>query len=116
MGEENTVKVEGLVRVGHLAKGLLLANDKSFSIILLCISPPTKSMLQQFHLKLRSRIKECDTNMTPCYWRKRRPLPSPNPMPARIQCSAMSHSHPRRCEAKTKLSQSKVKKTKRKSK
>lgn len=60
-GEENTVKVEGLVRVGHLAKGLLLANDKSVSIILLCISPPTKSMLQQFHLKLRSRIKECDS-------------------------------------------------------
>eukprot|EP00093_Oithona_nana_P010101 10101.XXX_52713_54495_1 [CDS] Oithona nana genome sequencing. len=60
-GEENSVKVEGLVRVGHLAKGLLLANDKSVSIILLCISPPTKSMLQQFHLKLRSRIKECDS-------------------------------------------------------
>ena len=59
--EDNKVKVEGLVRVGHLAKGLLLANDKSVSIILLCISPPTKSMLQQFHLKLRSRIKECNS-------------------------------------------------------
>ena len=59
--EENTIKVEGLVRVGHLAKGLLLANDKSVSVILLCISPPTKSMLQKFHLLLRSRIKESNS-------------------------------------------------------
>ena len=60
--EENTVKVEGLVRVGHLAKGLLLANDKSVSVILLCISPPTKSMLQNFHLMLRSKIKETNSD------------------------------------------------------
>ena len=60
--EENTIKVEGLVRVGHLAKGLLLANDKSVSVILLCISPPTKSMLQKFHLLLRSRIKESNSD------------------------------------------------------
>merc|ERR1719219_2299146 len=59
---ENDIKIEGLVRVGDLSKGLLLATDKSVSLVLLCISPPTKSMLQNVHVQVRSRIKEVDSD------------------------------------------------------
>ena len=48
--------------MGDLSKGLLLATDKSVSLVLLCISSPTKSMLQNVHVQVRSRIKEVDSD------------------------------------------------------
>jgi len=59
---ENDIKIEGLVRVGDLSKGLLLAPDRSVSLVLLCISPPTKAMLQQIHVSVRSKIKETNSD------------------------------------------------------
>ena len=47
--------------MGDLAKGLLLSPDRSVSLVLLCISPPTKAMLQQIHMSVRSKIKEIDS-------------------------------------------------------
>ena len=82
--ETNTNKVEGMIRVGDLAKGvslvyspwisktcnfipctifqLLLATDRSVSAVILCKSAPTKPMLAQLHVDARSRIKELDSN------------------------------------------------------
>lgn len=45
-----------------MAKGLLLNTDRSVSLVLLCISPPTKSMLQQLHVTIRSKVKELNSD------------------------------------------------------
>merc|ERR1712051_473476 len=50
------------VRVGDLSKGLLLAPDRSVSLVLLCISPPTKEMLKQIHVSVRSKMKETNSD------------------------------------------------------
>lgn len=59
---ENDIKIEGLVRVGDLSKGLLLAPDRSISLVLLCISPPSKEMLKQIHVSVRSKMKETNSD------------------------------------------------------
>ena len=79
--EENDIKIEGMVsfyldfdlllhairfididflqvRVGDLSKGLLLAPDRSVSLVLLCISEPSKTMLKQIHVSMRAKMKE----------------------------------------------------------
>jgi len=56
--EENDIKIEGMVRVGDLSKGLLLAPDRSVSLVLLCISEPSKTMLKQIHVAMRAKMKE----------------------------------------------------------
>jgi len=60
--EGNDIKIEGLVRVGDLSKGLLLAPDRSVSLVLLCISPPSKEMLKQIHVSVRSKMKETNAD------------------------------------------------------
>jgi len=60
--ETNTNKVEGMVRVGELAKGLLLATDRSVSAVILCNRAPNKDMLGKLHLDTRSKIKEVDSD------------------------------------------------------
>merc|ERR1712083_94534 len=59
---ENDIKIEGLVRVGDLSKGLLLTPDRSVSLVLLCISSPTKEMLKQIHVSVRSKMKETNSD------------------------------------------------------
>ena len=79
--EENDIKIEGMVsfyldfdfllhtmrfididllqvRVGDLSKGLLLAPDRSVSLVLLCISEPSKTMLKKIHVAMRAKMKE----------------------------------------------------------
>ena len=46
------------VRVGDLSKGLLLAPDRSVSLVLLCISEPSKTMLKKIHVAMRAKMKE----------------------------------------------------------
>ncbi len=76
--EENSVKIEGLVRVGDLAKGLLLASDRVVNVVVLCRyekgqktlnqikyvyifrSAPTKDMLQKIHTLISTKIKEAN--------------------------------------------------------
>jgi hypothetical protein len=60
--DDNVIKIEGMVRVGDLAKGLLLATDRSVSVILLCEEVPTLDMLQKIHVQMRSRVKEVDSD------------------------------------------------------
>lgn len=60
--ETNLNKVEGMIRVGDLAKGLLLATDRSVSAVILCKSAPTKPMLAKLHVEARSKIKEVDSS------------------------------------------------------
>jgi len=57
----NLNKIEGMVRVGDLSKGLLLATDRSVSAVILCNTPPSKQMLSKLHVDARSRIKEVDS-------------------------------------------------------
>jgi len=60
--EENDIKIEGMVRVGDLSKGLLLAPDRSVSLVLLCISEPSKTMLKQIHVSIRAKMKETSSD------------------------------------------------------
>merc|ERR1719361_1884052 len=60
--EENDIKIEGMVRVGDLSKGLLLAPDRSVSLVLLCISEPSKTMLKQIHVSMRAKMKEISSD------------------------------------------------------
>merc|ERR1712241_606854 len=60
--EENDIKIEGMVRVGDLSKGLLLAPDRSVSLVLLCISEPSKTMLKKIHVAMRAKMKESNSD------------------------------------------------------
>lgn len=51
-------KIDGLVRVGDLSKGLLLAADRAVNLVMLCKSPPTSSLLQIVHKATVEKLKE----------------------------------------------------------
>jgi zinc finger RNA-binding protein len=40
-------KLKGVMRVGHLAKGLLLKGDRFVELVVLCSEKPTMSMLNR---------------------------------------------------------------------
>jgi zinc finger RNA-binding protein len=55
-------KLKGVMRVGHLAKGLLLKGDRLVELVVLCSEKPTVSLLERVfaslpnHLEVRFRI------------------------------------------------------------
>ena len=51
-------KISGMVRVGDLSKGLLLASDRSVDLVLLCKDTPTKTLLSEITSTLKSKLKD----------------------------------------------------------
>ena len=48
----------GMVRVGDLSKGLLLASDKAVNLILLCKHTPSLSLLQHIQMLIVEKLAE----------------------------------------------------------
>jgi len=49
--------MKGVMRVGDLAKGLLLANNLNIELVVLCAEKPTKAMLARVHEILPAQLK-----------------------------------------------------------
>lgn len=49
--------LKGVMRVGVLAKGLLLSGDTAVSLVVLCAEKPTKSLLQKVYNNLPVQLK-----------------------------------------------------------
>jgi hypothetical protein len=48
----------GMVRVGDLAKGLLLKESREVDAVLMCLKAPTKSLLDNIVTLLSEKLKE----------------------------------------------------------
>ena len=46
-----------VVRVGVLAKGLMLAEDNTVNLVVLCAEIPTKTLLNQVYTMLQTQMK-----------------------------------------------------------
>ena len=58
--EESTFRqMKGLMRVGPLAKGLLLTGDKDVDLVVICSEKPTKHLLQRITDLLPSQLQVC---------------------------------------------------------
>uniref|UniRef100_F7AFE0 RNA helicase n=1 Tax=Ciona intestinalis TaxID=7719 RepID=F7AFE0_CIOIN len=53
-------KLQGVMRVGYLAKGLLIDTDDAVDLVLLCLEPPTAKLLIQIAQMLPKHIKDSD--------------------------------------------------------
>ena len=51
-------KITGMVRVGDLSKGLLLASDRVVDLVLLTKRPPTATLLSEVEATLREKLNE----------------------------------------------------------
>jgi len=47
-----------MVRVGDLAKGLLLKESREVDVVLMCLKAPTKSLLDKVVTLLKEKLKE----------------------------------------------------------
>ena len=56
--EAKSEVIKGMVRVGDLAKGLLLKDSNHVKVVLMCQKPPTKALLATVIEKLKLKIKE----------------------------------------------------------
>lgn len=50
-------QVKGVMRVGDLAKGLLLSNNLNIELVVLCTEKPTKPLLTKVHQILPGKLK-----------------------------------------------------------
>ena len=50
-------KITGMVRVGDLSKGLLLASDRVVDLVLLTKRPPTAALLAEVETTLKEKLK-----------------------------------------------------------
>jgi hypothetical protein len=57
--KEVTRTLKGLMRVGLLAKGLLLRGDTDVKLILVCSNIPTKKLLERVYKILLEKIEVC---------------------------------------------------------
>lgn len=51
--------LKGVLRVGVLAKGLLLRGDRNVNLVLLCAEKPTKSLLSRIGESLPKQLAVC---------------------------------------------------------
>lgn len=49
--------MKGVMRVGDLAKGLLLSNNLNIELVVLCSEKPTQSLLNKIYSMLPDKIK-----------------------------------------------------------
>ena len=49
--------MKGVMRVGDLAKGLILSNNLNVELVVLCTEKPTKVMLSKVHSLLPAKLK-----------------------------------------------------------
>lgn len=54
---EETRSLKGVMRVGLLAKGLLLKGDTDVKLIVICANKPTKTLLERVHKILLQKIE-----------------------------------------------------------
>lgn len=52
--------MKGVMRVGDLAKGLLLSNNLNIELVVLCTEKPTKNLLTKVHQLLPPKLKVFD--------------------------------------------------------
>ena len=51
--------MKGVMRVGDLAKGLLLSGNLNIELVVLCTEKPSKSLLTKVHQILPGKLKVC---------------------------------------------------------
>ena len=51
-------KISGMVRVGDLSKGLLLASDRVVDLVLLTKRPPTVALRAEVEVTLQQKLKQ----------------------------------------------------------
>ena len=51
-------RIKGMVRVGDLAKGLLLKESREVDVVLMCLKAPTKTLLENVVTLLKEKLKE----------------------------------------------------------
>lgn len=56
--------LKGVMRVGHLAKGLLLRGDNTVELVVLCAEKPTLTLLRKVVELLPSALKQVTTEQT----------------------------------------------------
>ena len=59
-----TLYFSGMVRVGDLSKGLLLASDRAVNLLLLCKHAPSLSLLKQIQQIIKDKLAEVVENNT----------------------------------------------------
>lgn len=56
--------MKGVMRVGHLAKGLLLRGDNTVELVVLCAEKPTLTLLRKVVELLPAALKQVTTDQT----------------------------------------------------